>query len=140
MACASGAAISAGMGKTGLLPLFLFLAVFQPARAVERPSSPARPVELVVFETASCVWCAKWQRDVGTGYPGTRAAQAMPLRRIDLLRPVPADVAGLSVGAMPTFVLRQCGREIGRIVGYSTPAVFWNKLGALARKLGPESC
>lgn len=100
----------------------------------------ASAAELVLFETPACGWCRKWQRDVGQGYGATRAARLMPLRRVDLLRPVAPELAALGVGAVPTFVVRACGREIGRIVGYSTRAVFWERLEEIARDLPLERC
>lgn len=98
-------------------------------------SGAAPAAELVMFETPSCAWCLKWQKDVGQGYGATRAARLMPLRRVDVQQPVDAPLAALGVAAIPTFVVLECGREVGRIVGYSTRAGFWRELEGIAHSL-----
>lgn len=93
--------------------------------------------ELVMFESAGCIWCATWNREVGVIYDKTAEARIAPLRRVDIDGPRPADLVG--VGAIiytPTFVLIDEGREIGRILGYPGEANFWGLLGVELKKLG----
>ncbi|MBX9635786.1 MAG: hypothetical protein K2X44_12455 [Magnetospirillum sp.] len=90
---------------------------------------PVQAAQLVLYETQSCPWCKRWQRDIGGRYAETKAGHLLPLRRVDMQKPLPADLAAIPhVAAIPTFVLVQCGREVGRVVGYSNEATFWNAL------------
>ncbi|MBC7905363.1 MAG: hypothetical protein H7Y60_01275 [Rhodospirillaceae bacterium] len=92
-------------------------------------ATPARAAELVLYETHACAWCIKWHRDVGARYADTKAGHLLPLRRVDMFKPLPADLAAIpQIAATPTFVVVDCGREVGRVVGYSTEAVFWDEL------------
>lgn len=98
--------------------------------------APARAAELVVFERAGCVWCARWNAEVGTAYGKTAEGAKAPLRRVDLARGVPADLAGVKpVVYTPTFVLVDGGKEIGRIEGYSDNAFFYGYLDGLLARL-----
>ena len=85
--------------------------------------------ELVMFERAGCVWCARFDAEIAPIYPKTEASRTAPLRRIDLGRPLPADLAGIDPGAFtPTFVVVDKGREIGRIRGYPGEDFFFGFL------------
>ncbi len=96
----------------------------------------ARAAELVVFERAGCVWCARWNAEVGATYAKTAESRKAALRRVDLADGVPADLARLRpVVFTPTFVLVEEGREIGRIEGYADEAFFYAYLGGLIGKL-----
>jgi hypothetical protein len=96
----------------------------------------SRASELVMFEQGGCVWCARWNRDVGTVYDKTAEAKMLPLRRVDIDR---QSAAGVTLAApvryTPTFVVVDNGREIGRITGYVSDDAFWGLLDALAAKL-----
>ena len=102
-------------------------------------SSPSRAAELVMFERGGCVWCQRWNRDVGPVYDKAVEAKRLPLRRIDLDRQR-ADGIKLSepVRYTPTFVVVENGREVGRITGYINDDSFWGLLGALAARLEPR--
>lgn len=101
--------------------------------------APARAAELVVFERAGCVWCARWNAEVGAAYGKTAEGAKAPLRRVDLARGVPADLAGVKpVVYTPTFVLVDGGKEIGRIEGYSDNAFFYGYLDGLLARLSPS--
>jgi thioredoxin-related protein len=92
--------------------------------------SPAAAAELVMFERDGCVWCARWDREVGQIYPKTPEGAAAPLRRVNLDRGSAAE-SGLKapVRFTPTFVLLDNGREIARIIGYMGEDAFWGLLG-----------
>jgi hypothetical protein len=75
--------------------------------------------ELVMFERAGCIWCARFDAEIAPIYGKTEESQVAPLRRVDRNGPLPADLAGIDAGAFtPTFVVVKEGREIGRIRGY----------------------
>ncbi len=90
---------------------------------------PVQAAELVLYETSSCAWCIRWHKDIGGRYADTKAARLLPLRRVDMLKPTPPDLRGIDrPHATPTFVIVECGREHGRIVGYSLESRFWSQL------------
>lgn len=89
-----------------------------------------------MFEQAGCEWCAAWNREIGPIYPKTEEGRNAPLRRLDIFKPLPDDLANIVPGRFtPTFVLVENGREIGRIRGYPGEDFFWGLLGELIEKL-----
>jgi thioredoxin-related protein len=97
---------------------------------------PVQAAELVMFEQAGCVWCAAFDREIAPVYPKTAEGAAAPLRRVDINRTLPPDLAFIKVERLtPLFVLVDKGREIGRIRGYPGEDHFWGLLGALIRTL-----
>lgn len=96
----------------------------------------AHAVELVMFEQAGCVWCAAFDREIAPIYDKTDEGRRAPLRRVDIMGPVPHDLSFVDVERLtPLFVLVDNGREIGRIRGYPGKDNFWGLLGALIKKL-----
>ncbi|MCI5076544.1 transcriptional regulator [Oricola sp.] len=99
-------------------------------------SAPSHAAELVMFEQAGCVWCMRWNREIGPAYPNTDEAKIAPLRRVDIHAPLPEDLAGIRVERFtPTFVLVDDGEEIGRMRGYTGDEFFWFLLGEMLDKL-----
>ncbi|WP_332680712.1 thioredoxin family protein [Bosea sp. (in: a-proteobacteria)] len=96
------------------------------------PATAAGSAELLMFEREGCIWCARWDREVGPAYDRTAEGRAAPLRRIDLGRGGAADPAlARPVRYTPTFVLVEDGREVGRITGYLSNETFWGLLGRM---------
>ena len=96
----------------------------------------ARAAELVMFEQAGCPWCAAFDREIAPIYPKTSEGKRAPLRRVDMLRPLPQDIAFIEFERLtPLFVLVDNGREIGRIRGYPGEDHFWGLLGMLIERL-----
>ena len=103
------------------------------------PFVGSEAAELVMFETRSCEWCARWNEEVGVVYDRTAEGRRAPLRRVDLQRDRPEDLRRLgAIVYTPTFVLMDRGSEVGRILGYPGEGHFWGLLGALIGKL-PEA-
>lgn len=101
-------------------------------------AAAAHAAELVMFEQAGCVFCQRWDRDVGALYNKTDEAKALPLRRIDIQGQKMSGIALASpVRYTPTFIVVDNGREIGRITGYSNDDAFWGQLDALVARLAP---
>lgn len=99
-------------------------------------ASPAGAAELVMFEQAACPWCARFDRDIAPAYQKSAEGQRAPLRRVDIDRPLPPDLAFIQVERLtPLFVLVDKGREIGRIRGYPGEESFWMQLSVLFGKL-----
>lgn len=85
--------------------------------------------ELVMFGRPGCAWCERWEAEIGEIYPKTRESCMAPLRRVDILQPLPDDLRNIVHGGLtPTFVLVEGGAEIGRIRGYPGEAFFWSLL------------
>lgn len=104
------------------------------------PTAPLRAAELIMFEHAGCVWCARFDAEVAPIYSKTEESRTAPLRRVDRDRPLPADLARIDPGAFtPTFVVVDEGREIGRIRGYPGDAFFFGLLGRILTSLGSTS-
>jgi|GEM_PF-166340 hypothetical protein len=100
-------------------------------------ATPLPAAELLMFDDPGCMWCARWEAEVGPDYPGSPAAAIAPLRRFDLRAdPLPErlELAG-RVRYTPTFVLVDKGREVGRITGYPGRLAFWVQLDGLLGEL-----
>jgi hypothetical protein len=106
------------------------------AAALAVTALPARAAELVMFETAYCPWCATFHHEIGAIYPKTEEGKRAPLRRVDIDKPIPPDLAFIARERLtPLFVLIDRGREVGRIRGYPGEDHFWGLLGVLLNKL-----
>jgi hypothetical protein len=98
--------------------------------------APAGAAELVMFEQRACPWCAAFDREIASVYPKTPEGMRAPLRRIDIDKPLPRDLAFIAVERLtPLFVLVHDGREVGRIRGYPGEDHFWGLLGELFARL-----
>lgn len=104
-------------------------------------AAQARKSELILFETKGCVYCKVWLRDVAPGYSASPYGNILPLRRIDLSKGVSGDDRDLlPVNSVPTFVIRACNREMGRIVGYSGKDEFYSSLKATVDRIKAKGC
>ena len=100
-------------------------------------TATSRAAELIMFERAGCVWCARFDAEIAPVYGKTEESQAAPLRRVDRDSPLPADLSGIDPGAFtPTFVVVQEGHEIGRIRGYPGDAFFFGLLDRILANAG----
>lgn len=100
----------------------------QPAPTPEIDIATA-PAVLVMIGDPGCPYCARWEREVAPGYVASDDGKLAPLVR--RYRHAP-DIAFIErVVFSPTFVLLVRGREIGRIVGYGGPDLFWMQMSAL---------
>ena len=69
---------------------FLLLVLVVAAGPLAAGPAPARAAELLMFESETCEWCARWHEEIGPAYGKTRYGRIAPLRRIDIDRTVPA--------------------------------------------------
>ena len=94
--------------------------------------STAADLQLLMFDQRGCVYCEKWEAEIGPIYPVTEEAEVAPLTRIDIRADLPEGVVLDRPAAFtPTFVLLENGREAGRIEGYPGEDFFWFLLGEL---------
>jgi hypothetical protein len=112
------------------ISIILFAALL--AAALPRASAAE---ELVMLEEDGCIWCARWNADVGPIYPKTPEGALAPLRRVDINDPLPEDIT-LTRPAFftPTFVLVRDGIELARIEGYPGEAFFWGLLDRMLKE------
>jgi len=96
-------------------------------------------MRLLMFEEPGCVWCARWNADVGGEYPITPEGRAAPLMRLQLRDPLPEDISLVSRPRYtPTFVVVSDGEEVGRIEGYPGEDFFWGLLGRILERDAPN--
>jgi hypothetical protein len=99
---------------------------------------PCLAAELIMFHDVHCVWCARFDAEIGPIYAKTKEGQRAPLRRVDAAKAIPPELGFIEAERLtPVFVLIDNGREIGRIRGYPGEDHFWGLLGTLLAKL-PE--
>jgi hypothetical protein len=91
----------------------------------------ADAAELVMVRREGCVWCARWDRDIGSIYGKTEISRRAPLRMLDIAHVSSTLRTRVPVIYTPTFVLAENGQEIGRIEGYPGEAFFWGLLEQL---------
>mgnify|MGYP000034954967 FL=1 len=97
---------------------------------------PAWSAELVMLEQPGCVWCKRWNEEIGIAYPKTSEGRQAPLRRVDITDAWPQDLAGIPKERMtPTFILVADGVEIDRLRGYPGEHFFWPLLTDMLGKL-----
>lgn len=96
----------------------------------------ASAAELIMFEQKGCVWCQRFDRDIAPAYDKTTEGKRAPLRRVDISRPNPDDLAFIKRERFtPVFVLVDGGKEYGRIRGYPGDTFFWGLLATLIERL-----
>jgi hypothetical protein len=94
---------------------------------------------LIMVEEKGCVWCARWNDEIGHIYPKTDEGKAAPLRRIELHDTLPDDLTfARSLHFTPTFVLMVDGQETNRIEGYPGEDFFWGLLEQMLTAAGVE--
>ena len=97
---------------------------------------PAHAAELIMFEQKSCVWCRRFDREIAPAYDKTAEGKRAPLRRVDIEKPQPQDLAFIRRERFtPVFVLIDNGREFGRIRGYPGEAFFWGLFATMLERL-----
>ena len=126
------------VGAVALLLLCLSLPVFA-ARDLGTDHLSPEGDELIVFETADCIYCALFRRDVLPKYQRSMRARSVPIRFLDASR---AQVMGQRLSrnltTVPTFVLMRRGREVSRISGYTGPGAFFQLVGRMFRHMPEE--
>lgn len=105
--------------------------------ALTMGTAAAAETRLVMAEEDGCIWCARWNEELGDIYPKTGAGKAAPLVRIDVHAPRTEGLTfARSLHFTPTFVLMIDGAEVSRIEGYPGEDFFW---GLLEKMLTTEN-
>lgn len=115
----------------------LIVGFILPAIAARGPDQlPATPTrtEILVFETADCLYCQIFRRDVLPQYEVSKRARIAPMRFVDATTADPKRL-GLDspIKFLPTVVIVREGRERGRITGYIGPEPFFHMVSRIIR-------
>lgn len=117
-------------GLSAILAGWLLAMTFSPGLTV------ADGAELLMFEQRGCPFCARFEREIAPGYPMSAAGLRAPLRHVNIADSRTGDIAGLDPAVfVPTFVLVDGDREIGRLVGYPGSRYFYSEIQALIDQL-----
>lgn len=104
-----------------------------------RGVTAADAAELVMVEEQGCMWCERWNEEIGVVYHKTDEGAIAPLRRVDV-HELPKEITFASrPHYTPTFVLVENGVEVGRIEGHPGDDFFWPLLNRLLDKLPPAT-
>jgi thioredoxin-related protein len=102
------------------------------ALALSAAPALAGQMTLLMLEQPGCVYCARWNAEVGDAYAKTDEGRRAPLRRVDITEGWPADLDHVRRERLtPTFILLRDGEEVGRMVGYAGEDFWWPMLGEL---------
>lgn len=93
-------------------------------------------LQLVVLEAPGCTYCSMFRRYVVPVYQTSPKSRSLPLKFIDLNDKAYDDL-GLDspVDMVPTTVLMQNNREVGRIPGYVGPENFFHAINHLMARV-----
>jgi hypothetical protein len=95
--------------------------------------SAAASAELVMVELKSCIYCVKFNREMGPQYEASALGKKLPLRRVNQKK-WPADLKQVERPPFtPVFILVEDGREVGRFFGYTSPEAFKKSLSRLVK-------
>lgn len=95
----------------------------------------ADAAQLVMIDSKACVYCARWNKEVGSIYANTPEGRIAPLRRVTY-RNWPSDLRHIRrEPSTPTFILVDNGKEVARIRGYASKEWFWKHLRSFIRLL-----
>ena len=89
----------------------------------------AGAAELIAVELDRCAICMRFDGSVARTYAGTPQGRAAPLRRVNAAVSLPRYLGDVSM--VPTFILRDKGHEVGRIIGFDNPAAFYRNVDTL---------
>jgi len=110
--------------------------------ATSLPFKNAWAAELLFFHDAHCGACLSFEKDVGGIYHKTQEAILAPLQRVEFYSEDgkisdTTNMPGLTtpVAWIPSFVVMDNGREIGRIAGYQSAELFWMALNQILEQL-----
>lgn len=93
-------------------------------------------LQLVVLEAPGCVYCNLFRRYVVPAYETSPKSRSVPMKFIDL-NDKAYDELGLDgpVDMVPTTILMQNNREVGRIPGYLGPENFFHAVNHLMARV-----
>lgn len=113
----------------------ILIALFpvEPTTAALSPDSGARPAatanELVVVEVKNCAYCRVFRRDLLPAYAASTKARDVPIRFLEVEEVSKAGIALRGpINIVPTVLVLEQGREIGRIPGLTGQDTFFRAI------------
>ncbi len=98
----------------------------------------AQDLTLYMVEQHGCIYCERWDAEVGDAYHKTAEGRIAPLVRLQLRDPLPEGLTFERKAVFtPTFVLVRDGQELERIEGYPGEDFFYGMLGVMLKNAGP---
>lgn len=106
------------------------------AAAITGSEAAIANLQLVVLEAPGCVYCNLFRRYVVPAYETSPKSRSVPMKFIDL-NDKAYDELGLDgpVDMVPTTILMQNNREVGRIPGYLGPENFFHAVNHLMARV-----
>lgn len=93
-------------------------------------------LQIVVLEAPGCIYCGLFRRDVFPAYLASQRAKSVPLRFVDINDATASDFdLATEVSVVPTVVLLDDNKEVGRIPGYVGPENFFQAINHLIATL-----
>lgn len=91
-------------------------------------------LSLIMVDEPGCVYCRKWEAEIGGGYARSAQGRFAPLVKV---RRKSRELSGFNpVIYTPTFILVRRGEELGRITGYPGRQYFYSELDLLLAAAG----
>lgn len=102
------------------------------ARDLTTPPRAESHYQLLVLEVPGCLYCDLFRRDVVPTYAASLRAKSVPMRFVDLEHGSLAafDLQG-PIETVPTIVLLDGRREVGRLTGHVGPEIFFHAVDRL---------
>jgi thioredoxin-related protein len=126
------------MSRFGILAVVcVCVAVLVPAASraaldFSSPADAASDLEIVVVEAPDCIYCHLFRRDVWPFYENSQRAKKVPMRFADLNSETMGDLdLAAPIESVPTAILLQQNKELGRIPGYVGPENFFHTIDRL---------
>ena len=90
-------------------------------------------LRLVMFTSKDCPACQAWEREIGSIYKKSQYQVTFPLTRLNFSTPRPEWLSIKEpISGTPTFVIIENGHEVGRILGFTGPEMFWWQLSSFS--------
>lgn len=123
-------------GRIGSVLAMLLLAAL-PLRAETAPDWREKPLRLMMVDQVGCIYCARWDAEIGPGFGNSAEGRTAPLLRVDIDGPWPDGIVLDRRPSMtPTFILLKNGAELGRVEGYVGETYFYPVLAEMFQQAG----
>ena len=108
------------------LKILLLLSIIQFAKA---------DTKLLMLTDKKCMYCMVWEKQIGKIYNKIEISNIYPLKRYETSE-INENFKNkiFKTSITPTFVFFDNGKEVGRIIGYTNPEMFWWQVDEILEK------